>query len=167
MKGDTVAEGIRYRRAKSRDMAFVIEMWREMSSEVAAVNPRYRVSDNGEFIWGRWAGDVAGGENGCVILAEEGDNPVGCILAFIPDEAPIYANRPRGRISDIYVYSDYRKKGIGKELLKQAIEFLKGKGVKAIEVNMPKGVEGLGKLWEGAGMEAFAVRYHLLLDEET
>lgn len=162
-----MAEGITYRRAKSRDIAFVIEMWREMSTEVAAVNPRYKISDNGEFVWGRWAGGVAGSERGCVILAEDGENPVGCILAFIPDEAPIYASRPRGRISDIYVFPEYRKKGIGKELLKQAIDFLKEKNVKAIEVNMPKGVEGLAKLWTGAGMKPFAERYHLMLEEES
>lgn len=160
-----MTDGISYRQAKSRDMAFVIEMWREMSAEVASVNPRYTLGEGGEFLWGRWAGDVAKGDNGCVILAEEGDNPVGFILAFVPKEAPIYATRPRGRISDIFVYPDHRDKGVGKELLKQAVDFLKSKGVKAVEVNVPEGVKRLGKLLEEADMEIFARRYALHMTE--
>ena len=160
-----MAEGITYRQAKSRDMAFVIEMWREMSAEVASVNPRYDMGEGGEFLWGRWAGDVAKGESGCVILAEEGDNPLGFVLAFMPTEAPIYATRPRGRISDIFVYPEHRDKDIGKELLKQAVDFLKSSGVKAVEVNVPEGVKRLDKLLEAADMSIFAKRYSLQFPE--
>lgn len=160
-----MADEITYRQAKNRDMAFVIELWRAMSAEMAAANPRYRVSEGGAFVWGRWAGEMLAGKRGCVILAEDNETPIGCILAFVPDEAPIYASRPRGRVSDVYVDPEYRRRGIAKELVKRAIEYLKSQGVVAIEVNAPIGVSGLDKLWEATGMKPFAVRYNLLLKE--
>lgn len=150
---------IKYRTAQNRDVAFVMELWEAMNKEVAEVQPRYTVGKGGEIVWAQWAGKVIDKKEGQIIIAEDGDEIVGCIMAVLPKDNLIYAARPRGRVSDIYVKPDYRKKGIATELVNRALEFLKSKGAVAVEVNAPKGAKGLVELWEKAGLEPFAMRY--------
>ncbi|MBN1808883.1 MAG: GNAT family N-acetyltransferase [Planctomycetes bacterium] len=150
---------VAYRIAQNRDMAFVMELWEAMNKEVAAAQPRYRVGAGGEIVWGQWAGKIVDRKEGQIVIAETGDGIVGCIMAAIPKDAPIYAERPRGRISDIYVRPEHRGKGIATELVKRALEFLAKKGAKAVEVNAPEGIPGLKELWTRAGLTPFATRF--------
>ena len=150
---------ITYRAAQNKDMAFVMEIWEAMNKELEAAQQRYAIGKGGELVWGQWAGKVVDRKEGQIFLAESGDELVGCIMAFLPKDNPIYAARPRGRISDIYVKPEYRRKGVASELVKRALAFLEKKGVVAVEVNAPMGTQGLAELWEKSGLKPFAVRY--------
>ncbi|HHN46514.1 MAG TPA: GNAT family N-acetyltransferase [Planctomycetes bacterium] len=162
--GNSYAKGadmpdITYRQAQNRDMAFVIELWEAMNKELAAIQQRYAVSKGGELVWGQWAGKVVDRKEGQIFIAETNNEVVGCIMAWLPKDNPIYAARPRGRISDIYVKPEHRGKGVATEMVKLALGFLEKKGAVAVEVNAPKGIDALARLWEKAGLEPFAVRY--------
>jgi GNAT superfamily N-acetyltransferase len=150
---------ITYRVAQNKDLAFVMELWEAMNKELEAIQPRYAIGKGGEIVWGQWAGKVVDRKDGNIFLAESSDEVVGCIMAFIPKDNPIYAARPRGRISDIYVKPTSRGKGVATQLVKMALDFLEKKGAVAVEVNAPIGVKGLEELWKKSGLQPFAVRY--------
>jgi GNAT superfamily N-acetyltransferase len=150
---------ITYRAAQNKDMAFVMELWEAMNKELEAVQPRYAIGKGGEIVWGQWAGKVVDRKDGQIFIAESDDELIGCIMAFLPKDNPIYAARPRGRISDIYVKPEHRGKGIATQLVKLGLGFLEKKGVVAVEVNAPMGAKGLAELWEKSGLKPFAVRY--------
>ena len=43
------------RRAKSRDMAFIVELWKQLSMEHAKLDERHNLRPDAEIVWARWA----------------------------------------------------------------------------------------------------------------
>lgn len=65
-------------------------------------------------------------ENSYCMLAEDDGNSIGYILAFI--HSTLYANGKVALVEEIFVESEYRKKGIGKRLMEAIEEWAKNQG---------------------------------------
>ena len=71
----------------------------------------------------------------CSFIAYDKGKMVGFIISKIYDNNPIMSKYiDKGWISLIYISTEYRRKGIGSTLLKQAEAIMRGKGVKEIMV---------------------------------
>lgn len=80
--------------------------------------------------------DLSSG-NGAIFLAEEGGKQLGYVfvLTFFPWAEKFKKHSP-GFISDLYVKKEYRKKGVGIKLIKEAEKWLKSKGKKDIALDV-------------------------------
>ena len=76
------------------------------------------------------------------LVAEVGEKIVGFVATQLPQIAGV---APRGEIMLIMVHPDYRRQGIGKRLLTQALDLLKQRG--AVEVQL--GAGGMAYFWPG------------------
>ena len=54
---------IEVRRAQARDMAFVVELWKQLAEEMASHDERYSLRQDAEILWAKWAGQRLRDEN--------------------------------------------------------------------------------------------------------
>ena len=129
---------ITIRRGKSRDMAFVTELWRKLAGEMSGLDERVAVRADAEILWAKWAGARLRDEYSCVLVVEVGGEVVGYLLGHIDEAQPIYERRRHALISDLYVAPEHRRKGIGTKLVEEAFAFFRGKEIDHVRVNVLK-----------------------------
>lgn len=110
---------------------------------------------NTEFNEERWLWSIkmrlydALKKNG-MFVAIEGDQVIGLCLADISIEPTGASN---GYIKSVIIDENARGKGVGKKLLKEAIDYLSTMDVDAILVNVRGETEGARKLYEKMGFK--------------
>ena len=88
-----------------------------------------------------------------VIMAYEGDKPIGyCWTKVNPDENAMREEN-RGQILMMGVDPDYREKGIGKEILLTALAHLKSKGIEIVELTVDSENQAARSLYASIGFE--------------
>ncbi len=91
-----------------------------------------------------------------VIMAYEGGKPIGyCWTTVSPQENTSRAVN-KGQIHMMGMDPDYRKKGIGKEILLKGLHHLKGKGIKIVELTVDSENQAACSLYESVGFEIFS-----------
>lgn len=89
-----------------------------------------------------WALDPDG-----FLVAEVNGSVVGYVIASHRDE----------EIVSIAVMPEFRRKGVGRRLMEEAMEYLKGKGARKAELMVRVGNVGAIKFYEGLGFEKVGV----------
>ena len=132
-----MAEGdVQIRRAKSRDMAFIVELWKQLSEEHARLDERYALRSEAEIVWARWAGQRLRDEASIVLVAESGSECVGYLLGHTDEAQPIFEQRSYATIRDLFVAPEFRRKGTGSKLLAEALAFFKSREAGHIRLNV-------------------------------
>jgi ribosomal protein S18 acetylase RimI-like enzyme len=100
-----------------------------------------------------WMDAVLNNENESLLVSEYQGKIVGAILYKITTSSDdiILEKRKYGYIEEMIVTETLRGKGIGKQLLDYAIEDLKGKDIKEIEINVWEKNEGGLRFYERYG----------------
>ncbi len=150
------------RRAQSRDMAFITELWRKLAEEMAACDERAAVRPEAEILWAKWAGARLRDEHSCVLVAETvaeaGGDIVGYLLGHIDEAQPIYEKRRHALISDVFVEPEHRHGGLATKLCEEAFGFFREQGIDHVRVNV-LGSNSAGRaFWEKLGFADFLER---------
>lgn len=74
--------------------------------------------------------------NSFIIVAEHNKKIIGVLKAEIRERLFYYPTK-EGYISEFYIMPEYRRRGLGKELLKFSIEKLKEKGAEIVTAEFP------------------------------
>lgn len=86
-----------------------------------------------------------------LIVAEVKDQVVGFILARIKRSPPYMGGVLVGELSDMWVVEEYRKTGIGKQLIVLGLEWVKEQKVHSVEVQIPVGIDASWRICESLG----------------
>jgi len=124
------------RRAKSRDMAFIVELWKQLSREHAELDGRFALRPEAEIVWARWAGQRLRDEASIVLIAERGEDCVGYLLGHADEAQPIFEKRSYGTVTDLFVVPESRRKGIGSRLLEEALAFFRSRNIGHVRLNV-------------------------------
>ncbi len=124
------------RRAKSRDMAFIIELWKQLSKEHADLDDRFALRSEAEIVWARWAGQRLRDTASIVLVAESGDDCIGYLLGHADEAQPIFEQRTYATITDLFVAPEFRRKGVGSKLFEEALAFFRSRELKHIRLNV-------------------------------
>ena len=146
------------RRAKSRDMAFIAEIWLKLAEEMAALDERVATRPEAEILWAKWSGARLRDESSCILVAEVDGNVVGYLLGHVDEAQPIYQKRRHALISDLYVQSDHRRQGLATKLVEEAFAFFREKEVDHVRMNVLKANEAAHAFWEKQGAADFLER---------
>jgi len=92
-------------------------------------------------------------KNHFLYVAVEEKIVVGYTEFYIKDNDKFFKVRRFGYMDTIVVHKDFRRKGIGKELTKFVLDFLKKKGIKYVRANVYNKNETALKVWKKAGFE--------------
>jgi GNAT superfamily N-acetyltransferase len=99
--------------------------------------------------------EVAKAEDKVVFVAEDGDRPVGFILAQISKRARIFVQSEHGLIVDLAVTKDHRRNGVGERLVHRAIRWFKAKGLSSAEMRVSTANPVATAFWCKMGFEPY------------
>jgi len=99
---------------------------------------------------------------GAVLVAERDGNLIGFVL-LSRARFVLRTARPAGSITDIYVAPGQRGRGVGTDLLRAGLSWLRGRGYRRVLLNVTAG-NPARRLYERAGFRPFAESMEIVLD---
>ena len=93
-----------------------------------------------------------------VLIAEDNGDIVGIVVAKALDTMSISLFEQKGYVSNLFVLSSHRGKGLGSELLRRALEWLKEQGISHVSVEIHTGNEAALRLYEKADFGEYTVK---------
>jgi len=72
--------------------------------------------------------------NGLVLIAEDGEKPIGYSLNYIKNNIPVFAIEKIGYVSDLYVDKKYRGKKVSSRFKDEVFKWLKKRGIKHVSI---------------------------------
>ena len=127
---------LNYRRAKPEDSRSIAKLWSEYFDHHTSYDESYKRTATSEEEIDRYFAKAVNDSNTFLFIAENDSHIVGFILAEISKKPPCFVDRKYGFISDIAVTQDYRGRGIGKNLLRFAVDWFKSEKINAIETKV-------------------------------
>jgi GNAT superfamily N-acetyltransferase len=117
---------------------------------------KFGLVDNFVPMYGKWLTNLAS-DSRSVFLVTAGD---GCLVAFlvgtIDGLPPIYRLSEYGFIRDFWVEQNWRRKGIGRQILRAAITQFKALGVEQVRLETAAGNESARAFFASCGFRASA-----------
>ncbi len=150
-----MAKNITIRKATLEDVPAIVELWKEFMDfhkERDRLFSRCVTGDKAfaDFITGHISNDTS-----CVLVAEAGMDIVGYCLAIVEKSPPVLEIKKYGLIQDIAVTEAYRREGIGEKLLKEALSFLREKGLHRIEARFAINNKLSTEFWAKMGFRPY------------
>lgn len=93
-----------------------------------------------------------------IIVAEENNKIIGYIMGWIEYKktfGPYLFNKKVCFITDLFILKEYRKKGIGKLLVKGIMRWFKSKRISSIELNVYTKSKSAIEFWKRMGLKEF------------
>ena len=121
------------------------------------LDPRFEVSPAANFVMTRWIEESLQSDRSAVFVAEESPGALeGYCHAMIQEYPPIIPRAVYGYLSEIV--TSRRREGIGSRLLEAAHEWLRGKRITYVEVNVSVKNSLAGAFWRKHGYSPFIER---------
>jgi ribosomal protein S18 acetylase RimI-like enzyme len=131
---------MRIRRASEADEPVLRELWEEFEAEVPALPGD---EESWEEAWIDVSRHLA---DGVALLAEDEEGPVGYLWVSAPAKG-------RAHVTDAYVRPRARRHGLAKEMLKEAVAELRGRGVDWVSLDVLTSNSAAIATWRALGFE--------------
>lgn len=90
-----------------------------------------------------------------VFVAEQANEIVGYIFGLVKKKPPVFEENIVGEIGDTFVREDMCRKGVGEALVKTALEWIKQKELKSVELNMYPDNKVSAAFWDKMGFKPY------------
>ncbi|MCS7135973.1 MAG: GNAT family N-acetyltransferase [Aigarchaeota archaeon] len=117
---------IEFRDAKPEDINDIVELVIRLKRLNEEFDPLFKTRDDLAVHTKEYIGSALNSESSIIIVAERGGRLVGVVKADIIDRI-FYEPRIEGRIRELYVLPEFRRKDLGKQLVEAVIKKLKNK----------------------------------------
>lgn len=123
------------RAAIEADVDQIGRLWQQLATYHMHLHPDLpRPAPNGWEVYARRISTRLADRNMRVLVAEEDDQIVGFVLGVIVDLIPqMFDQETSGFLADIYVDTAYRRRGIGKALVRSLIDWFEARDVRYFE----------------------------------
>jgi ribosomal protein S18 acetylase RimI-like enzyme len=157
---------VTYRLATAADLPEIAGMYAQMDTFFRRLSYRFpEVPDVGAAWVDSFRRSL--GRFSQVHLAERDGQIVGFMLSRIKQVAPYLGGVRVGELSDMWIDPDARRLGIGEELSRQAIDWLRAQGVHSVEVQILEGNEPIWRLYARMGFQPELRQIRLTWDAEA
>jgi diamine N-acetyltransferase len=154
---------ISIRKAAVEDLESILKLNKALFDYEEKFNSEYNLgwtySEKGQNYFRKRIKD----DSSIVLVAETGNRIVGYLLIFI-DTHSIRKTNPIAEVENMFIDREYRKHGIGTELMKEAIKLIKEKGIKRIDVEVEAQNFEAIKFYKSIGFEDFEITLEMKLD---
>ena len=140
------------RRAGRRDLDAIQTRWLELRESEAKADARLGPSKNAAQIAREHREVVLADRRTAFFVAEDMGEIVGYLHAQIEQDDPSYATGNYGRVADLFVDLERRKQGIGRLLLRCAVEWFASHGTSEYRVSTPAAHPEARAFFQRAGL---------------
>lgn len=128
---------VKVRDAVEGDAESIVDLIVRLKRLHSEFDPLLKVRDDLTQKVKEWLGRVMKSDRHIVLVAETDDGKVIGVLVGEVRDRIFYEPSEEGVIMDFYVMPEYRRRGIGKLMLDEAIKRLREKGAKLISAEFP------------------------------
>ena len=150
-------------KAAEKHIPEIIELWKELTDFLKDIDPDalWSRSKNGHTNWEKLLRGVMGSENALVLVALYKGHVVGYSISEISRYPPIYEREIYGFIDDMAVRSDYRRKGIGEQMLGRILQWFESRNIDRIELTVAAKNQLGYSFWKKHGFKDYMRRLYL------
>jgi len=157
------------RLATKEDTQRIGEMWLEMVNHHRQFDAiMFNASEKGAEFYQQNIANRLNDPNTRVLIAEEDGQVVGYVLGMIADiMAEVFMPVRSGFLADIYVMPEYRRQGIGKDLVERLILWFQSKDIKYYEWHVAQKNQNAVKFWQAMGGEITMLRMRAKIEGDN
>ena len=155
------------RLANAADVERIGDLWAEMVAYHAELDPlTFRPAEKGAEIYARAVLDRLADEEARVLVAEVDGELVGFVNGFIADiTTEMFMPLRCGLLADIYVCAQYRRRGLGSDLVARLTLWFRAKGVRQFEWHVSARNREALAFWRSIGGETSMLRMRAAIPE--
>jgi ribosomal protein S18 acetylase RimI-like enzyme len=161
-QSDAALVNVKIRYANEKDLEEIVRLSEKLGRDESAMDSMISPSPS-EFQSSSWILKNIKGENTAVFVAEVEGKIVGYSLGWVSQ--PWAYKGKRGYICDCFVEKSYRRRGIGKALVKAMLEWFVNKGVECVEADVYSSNVPSLKLFKKLGFEEVFKRLRFTVDK--
>jgi len=121
------------RRARQSDIEELVKLNRNLTTYHHGFDPYFKSGEEDEGVH-RYLQAVLAGISSQIFVSEEAKKVTGYVVARIKKTNSCQTPETYGKLSQLYIESDNRNKGVGTALVKEAIQWFMAKGIENIEL---------------------------------
>ncbi len=142
---------ITIREAREEELYRTGELWSEFMDFNARFNDSFETREKSIEIFTREMMDKYPARDFRLAVADHGGELVGFCFSYISKKPKYFKLEKFGFIGDLYVKPDYRRQGIGHDLVKDALNFFARRKVSQIELLVSIKNKETIRFWEAIG----------------
>ncbi len=134
---------IEIRDGKKEDLESVVDLWEKLARQHEGMGDEFALRWRSRKDWSNYIRLKFSEISTKLIVAEEDDEIVGFMLCMLSPNAPIFAERKIGLISDAFVVPERRRTGIAEKMLATGVKWFRKNKVRSVQLMVAaKNLEG-------------------------
>ena|SRR3972149_2552814 len=147
--------------ASEKHIPEILELWKEFMDFHKDIDTRFPLSVNASVNQENHLRASLQSENAQLLVAIDKSHVIAYSLSEINKYPPIFTRDTYGFISDMAVKSNYRRKGIGEEMLARIHKWFDSRKIDRIELNVAARNQVGYPFWRKHGFKDYAHRLYL------
>ncbi|UCH43761.1 MAG: GNAT family N-acetyltransferase [Dehalococcoidales bacterium] len=139
----------------------IIDLWKEFMDFHKDIDPRFPIRGDAPLEWKKHLRGLMQSENVLILVAIDENQMVGFSISLINRYTPIWKREFYGAIDSIAVKSEYRRQGIGEQLLVKIFEWFESLKIDRIEVSVAARNQVGYSFWKKHGFQDYTHRLYL------
>lgn len=139
----------------------IVEVWKEFMDFHKKIDPYNERSEDGHIHMEKYLRDSMNSQDAIVLVALDDDSVVGYSISAIGKRHPVFQQDTQGVIHDMAVKSDYRRKGVGGEMLAKIHEWFQSRNIDRIELSVAAKNQIGYSFWKKHGFQDYTHRLYL------
>ena len=146
---------IEVRDATKSDLRAVTSLWTKLAEHHSMLSDDFALSWDSRLRWSKYLNSKFKDISTKLIVAEENGKLVGFMLCLLSPNAPVFAERKIGVISDVYVLPERRMKGVTKLMFDHAVQWFRKNKVRSVQLGVAAVNPEALAVWRKLGFEPY------------
>ncbi len=152
---------IQIREAHIGDLGDVVDLWEQMAEHHTRLSHHFTISDDGKDRYSKYLAKKFSERSTKLIVATSGDRVVGFMLCLLSPNAPVFAEKTIGLVSDVYVRPEYRMRGVAREMLKSGLRWFHKNKVTSVQLSVAAANFAARSAWGQLGFKPHMIMKRL------
>ncbi len=127
---------IRIKLAGTEHIPGVVEVWKDFMDFHQAKDPFFTMREGADEAFSNFFREVISADDSHALVALDKEKVVGFSISAIKNHPPVFTETKYGEIIDLAIHDDYRRQGIGEEMLNIIFEWFDAHDARRIELRV-------------------------------